>query len=154
MTSSNLPDHITLGQARAWLRSRLDEGAHCPCCTQLSKTYKRKINSGMARSLIHMHRSAGQEWIHVKLIGAQSREEGKLAYWGLVEEQKATGLHGGRAGYWRVTDSGVAFLKLQLTVPKYARVYDGKVRGYEGPMVTIKDALGTRFDYNELMAGL
>lgn len=143
----------TIEAGKRWLLSRLDDGDHCPLCGQHAKMYKRKINAGMARSLIHMYRSAGTGWIHVKLIGAASREEGKLAYWGLVEEQKGSGLHGGRAGYWRVTDKGRAFLQGQLTVPKYAKVYDGKVRGFEGDPVTIKDALGTKFDYNDLMRG-
>lgn len=149
-----MPDSASLGDARAWLRARLDKGAPCPLCQQHSKMYRRKINSGMARSLIHMYRSAGTSWIHVRLIGAKSREEGKLAYWGLVEEQKGAGLHGGRAGYWRVTRKGEDFLNGHLKVPKYAKVYNGQVYGFEGDDVSIKDALGTKFDYEELMKGV
>ena len=143
----------TIRTGKDWLLKQLAHGAPCPLCGQHAKMYKRKINSGMARSLIHMYRSAGQGWIHVSLIGARSREEGKLAYWGLVEEQNGTGLHGGRPGYWRVTQRGVDFLTNQTSVQKYALVYNGHVRGFEGGPVTIKDALGTKFDYQDLMAG-
>lgn len=144
----------TIAAGKAWLLARLEKGAPCPLCAQHAKLYKRKINSGMARSLIHMYRSAGKSWIHVRLIGARSREEGKLAYWGLVEEQQGAGLHGGRAGYWRVTDKGEAFIQGQLKVPLYAKVYNGQVRGFDGSSVSIKDALGTKFNYEELMQGV
>lgn len=143
----------SIGDGKNWLANHLEAGAACPLCNQHAKLYKRKVNSGMARSLIHMYRINGLNWVHVRAIGALSREEGKLAYWGLVEEQAGTGLHGGRAGYWRVTPRGEAFLKNRTTVPKYARVYNGKVYGFEGDPVTIKDALGTKFDYEDLMAG-
>lgn len=143
----------TIAAGKAWLLARLDDGDSCPLCGQHAKMYKRKINSGMARSLIHIYRIGGQGWVHVRAIGAASREEGKLAYWGLLEEQTGVGLHGGRAGYWRVTDKGLAYIN-GLKVPKYAKVYDGKVRGFEGDLVGIRDALGTKFSFEELMRGV
>ena len=144
----------TIAAGKRWLRAKLDDGAPCPLCGQHAKMYKRKINAGMAHSLIHMYRTNGLGWVHVKVIGARSREEGKLAYWGLVEEQKTKGTHGGRAGYWRVTSKGELFLRGRISVPKYAKVYNGKVYGFEGGPVMIKDALGTQFDYQELMRGI
>lgn len=144
----------TIEYGKAWLRARLDDGDHCPLCGQHAKMYKRKINSGMARSLIHIYRIGGTGWVHVRAIGAQSREEGKLAYWGLLEEQQSTGVHGGRAGYWRVTPKGVAFIRGHQAVPKYAKVYNGKVYGFEGNPVSIKDALGEKFNYEDLMRGV
>lgn len=144
----------TIQEGKEWLRSQIRIGAPCPLCNQHAKMYRRKINSGMAHSLIRMYRTAGTGWIHVKLIGAQSREEGKLAYWGLVEEQAGSGIHGGRAGYWRVTPQGVSFLRGHCKVPKYALVYNGKVFGHEGQPVGIKEALGTKFNYDDLMAGV
>lgn len=149
-----LPLTTTLADAKTWLKARLDKGESCPCCGQRAQMYRRKINSGMARSLIHMYRLSGTNWVHVKQIGAASREEGKLAYWGLVEEQKATGLHGGRAGYWRVTDKGEQFILGKLQVPTYAKVYNGRVFGFEGGPASIKDALGTKFNYADLMNGI
>lgn len=145
----------TIQAGKIWLRNMIDKGAHCPLCGQHAKLYKRKINSGMARSLIHIYRIAGNGWIHVSAIGARSREEGKLAYWGLLEEQAAVGVHGGRAGYWRLTDRGISFVRGNLKVPKYAHVYDGRVQGFDATeMVDIKDALGTKFNYQDLMNGV
>ena len=147
---------MTIAQAKHWLRQRLDEGADCPVCTQRVQVYRRKVNSGMARSLIEMYRVGGLDWVHVPTqIGARSREEGKLAYWGLVEEERERRPDGGRAGYWRVTPYGELFIRRGVTIPKYARIFNGKVLGLDTTeQVSIKDALGTKFDYNELMAGL
>jgi len=86
-------------------------------------------------------------------IGARSREEGKLAYWGLVEESLTPRDDGGRAGWWRVTTKGQLFVSGQITVPSHARVYNGNALNLIGTAVSIKDALGSKFNYNELMAG-
>ena len=142
-----------LWKIRAWLRDHEDEGVHCPACGQMAKVYRRKINTGMVQSLTAMYQVGRTGWVHVPTqIGARSREEGKLAYWELVEEERVVRGDGGRAGYWRVTQAGVDFLFGRKTLPKYARVYDGQVLGFVGPSVTVQDALGTRFDYREFMS--
>jgi hypothetical protein len=145
----------TIQVGKDWLLARLRRGDKCPLCGQRAQLYRRKINSGMAHSLIRMYRINGTGWVHVPTsIGARSREEGKLAYWKLVEEQAGKGLHGGRAGYWRVTALGEEFIRQQAQIPTYALVYDGRVLGFEGDMIGIKDCLGTKFDYDDLMAGI
>lgn len=147
--------NTTIAQAKAWLRTKLADGAECPVCTQRAQLYRRKVTSTMARSLIEMYRAAGLDYAHLPtVISSQRADEGKLAYWGLMEEEKVRRPDGGRAGYWRVTPRGEMFLKLQLNIPKYAEVYDGRVLGFDTTeLVSIKDALGTRFDYSDLMAG-
>jgi hypothetical protein len=150
--SPGIGDNVTLGEARAWLRKRAEEGATCPCCTQFAKVYKRKLNSGMARSLIAMFVIKGTDWVHIPTeLSARSREEGKLAYWGLVEESVEPRDDGGRAGWWRVTPAGRRFVLRETRVPKYARIYDGRRLSLTGEPVSIMDALGDKFDYNELM---
>jgi hypothetical protein len=145
----------TLREARDWLRERVDEGTACPCCTQLAKVYRRNLNSGMAHSLIAVWRVGGDGWVHLPTqIDARSREEGKLKYWGLLEEDRDKREDGGRAGWWRVTPLGLAFLRHEIQVPKYARVYDGRCLGLVGDPVWITDALGARFNYADLMAGV
>lgn len=154
--SSSLPDSTPLGDARRWLRQRVDEGAQCPCCTQLAKVYRRKINAGMARSLIAIYQVGGRDWVHLPTqIGARSREEGKLAYWGLLEEDTNPRPDGGRGGYWRVTARGERFLKGEIEVPKYVRIFDGRLLGFTGTdWVSIRDAIGDKFNYDELMKGV
>jgi hypothetical protein len=145
---------ITLADAQQWLADRVTSGARCPCCNQYSKVYRRQINSGMARSLIAMYLHGPQgQWVHLPTqVGARSREEGKLRYWGLVEEQvDIQRADGGRAGYWRLTDAGRAWVTGRCTVPKFAAVYNNTVLRHYGDEISITDALGTKFNYTELM---
>lgn len=145
--------NTSLGAAKQWLRERVEDGEKCPCCGQLAKVYKRKINSGMARSLIAMYQAGGTNWVHLPTqVGSRSREEGKLRYWGLVEEELERRPDGGRQGYWRVTELGELFIQGKTRVYKYARIYDGRCLGLQGDLVGIKDALGDKFDYAELMS--
>jgi hypothetical protein len=152
-------DAMTLGEAKMLLRELAYEGHACPCCTQLVKVYKRKVNSSMAADLIAMWRAFHREWgylpdlrRHASLKG--NREESKLRYWGLVEEEPERRPDGGRAGWWRVTPKGADWIQQRTWIPKYALIYDGKFLRYDGSeRVTIRDALGDGFDYNELMRG-
>lgn len=141
-----------LHQLRTWLLGKAEEGATCPLCHQHVKIYKRKLNSGMARSLILMYRAGGLNYIHLPTtIGSRSREEGKLRYWGMVEEETTLRPDGGRAGYWRVTPVGELFIQGKMTVYSHARIYNGRCMGLVGEQVSIKDALGSKFSYDELM---
>ena len=145
----------TLAYARNWLKRKLlNGGTHCPLCTQHAKVYKRQINAGMARSLIRMYRKFGLEFGHLpSSLPADSREEGKLVHWGLVEELQKPRPDGGRAGWWRVTDKGEAFILHGLQVPKYAHIYDSHFLGYDDPneLIDIRDALADKFNLEDLM---
>jgi len=149
----SLMQNATLEEAKQWLKARLEKGAHCPCCAQFAKVYRRRINSGMARSLIMMYLRGKREWIYIPTaISAKSREEGKLVYWGLIEESSQLREDGGRAGWWRVTEKGETFIHRRIKVPKYAFVYDAKLLHLDdGEMVDIEDCLGVYFDLSELM---
>jgi len=144
---------VTLAEARAWLRERVDGGAHCPCCTQFAKVYRRRIHAAMARDLIIAYRRAGVDWFHVRaVLGHDGGDFAKLAYWGLIREHPGERDDGSdRAGWWKITEAGVGFIH-GATVPKHARIYDGRCLGLLGDPVTVQDCLGKRFNYAELMA--
>lgn len=155
---SSFPDSITLGEAREWLRGQLDTGAPCPCCRQRAQIYRWSLYSTAARALILFHRlGAADRYVHVNELKAHDyRGQGdtsRLKYWGLLDEEAARRDDGGRAGYWMLTTRGHAFVHGTQQVPKYLYVYDGNVRRAEGPMISIMDALGKKFDYQELMSG-
>lgn len=154
----NLPDHMTLGDARQWLRDRRLEGAKCPCCTQFAKVYKRTITSSMAWALVKMYRAgAADDFVDVPTVlgrgPGRAGDDAKLVYWGLTLEAHEKRPDGGRAGWWRLTPDGVRFILGTLYVPKYAHVYDGRLVSpkFSGPLIGIRDALGKRFDLRELM---
>jgi hypothetical protein len=151
-------DSWSLGEARDWLRERVDRGASCPCCHQFAKVYRRKINAAMARALILMWDEGGRErrlYVHVPSIDpTRGGDVAKMQFWGLIEEERGSRADGGRAGFWRVTQRGEDWLGRRITVPKYIRVYDGKPLNTTGVAVSIDDALGDEFRLDDLMAGI
>ena len=76
-------------------------------------------------------------------------------YWGLMEQadgQREDGSN--RVGWWRLTMLGQEFVMRRTTVPQYARVYNGRCLGLVGDPVDIRTALGTKFNYDDLMRGV
>jgi hypothetical protein len=155
------PSRATLQDAHDWLRQHVRDGAVCPCCRQLAKIYRRKLNSSMARSLIWLVRAAGPtlDWVEVTQRAprwlVRSRELSKLTYWGLVEKcpKDPASTSGGRdSGAWRPTPDGVDFAMARTHLPAHALVYDNRVLRLDGAeQVDIRQALGKRFNYEELM---
>lgn len=130
-------------------------GGICPCCQQRVQVYKRKLASSAAYGLITMYRHHGTEFGHAPSTAELARLGGELArlsMWGLLEEKPETRDDGGRAGWWRVTDLGEAFVHGLCRVPKYAHVYAGQVLMLDGRETTsVREALGDKFNYAELM---
>ncbi len=113
----------------------------------------------MARVLVRMvevHACApGELWIHIHVIfggfGQKHRDWPLLKLWGLVEPRtKRSGTENAR-GFWCVTELGRAFVEGRTRVPAYVFVFDGEKTGSSDEVVTICEALGTKFDYRELM---
>jgi hypothetical protein len=155
MPSSTIwPDSSLLGTAREWLRGRLREGDRCPLCDQRAQLYRRAINARMVAALVALYRAgAHDDWVHLPTLVPNSGDPAKLRYWGLIAEELITRPDGGRAGYYRVTDRGVAFLRGQLTVDRWALVYDGRCLGMEGEQVSIRDCSPKGFDLDDLLQG-
>jgi hypothetical protein len=150
--STFFEETMSLRDARNMLRTLVEEGHRCPLCTQMAKVYPRTIHATMARELIRCYRAAGTDWFHVPtVIGHNGGDLLKTRFWGLMEEEMLTREDGGRAGYWRITAIGEAFIQRRLNVPKHARVFDNRRLSLSGPPVSIADCLGTKFRYDELM---
>ncbi len=150
-------EDMTLQEARDVLRTLLDDGHECPCCRQFAKVYRRKIHATMAKDLILIYRQVPVgEWFHLAdTVGYNGGDTAKLAYWSMMEEETTIVRDdGGRAGYWRLAPSGAAWARGETVVQKYARVYDGRCLSLVGDPVDIRDALGGRFRYDDLMAGV
>jgi len=145
---------MTVREARALFNTRIDDGVCCPVCQRHAKIYRRKILSQMAWALMTVYREAQCEWVHLPSIQPSVMGNGgsfaKLRYWQLIESGPDR-----HAGIWRITELGEAFIQRQVVVPKYVQTYDGQNLGYSGSdTVSIDDALGTRFVYDELMRGI
>jgi hypothetical protein len=108
----------------------------------------------MTRLLIAFYRQAGREWAHRRIIADKTGDLAKLRYWSLIEEDPAKREDGGRAGWWKVTDLGEAFVRRTIKVPKHALIFNGRLQRLDDSSgyVTVIDALGKKFDWSELMA--
>jgi hypothetical protein len=155
-----LPDSTTLGQAKMALRTKLTEGATCPCCQQHAQMYSRPITSAMAAALILLYRhqlsNPGMTWFHAenffkdrKNIPASIRGDfSKLRFWGLIQADDDS------EGYYRVTTKGIDFIKGEIKVESNVKLYNNKAYGFKGGYVNIHHCLKKKFNYELLMKGI
>ncbi len=150
---------FTLKEARDYVRAGFRKGVKCPCCGQLAKLYKRKVDKTMAKTLIWMVRSqqeTGQEWYEFAELPESQHKKGggnyaQLRYWRLLEKGKnqSTLLPDSHSGIWRPTQRGIDFAHNLLVIDKYALVYNNKCLGFEGEQVGISECLPEYFDFWE-----
>jgi hypothetical protein len=140
-------------EARAFVVEHRSDtgGTACPVCDQHVQLYRRAFHSTMARTLIAMYRAAGRDFVHVPSLVGHPGDTAKGRWWGVTEELDAVRPDGGRAGWWRVTDKGERFVLGRAVIPSHVLVYLNRVEGFDGDMVSIREVLGERFRYDELM---
>lgn len=154
---------ITVAAARALIQQSFRRGIKCPCCTQLVKVYKRKLNRHMAVALAHIYvfyRDGRSEWLHVPTYLTERKanptnEVGLLRHWGLLEEatekQRPDGAK--HAGYYRITPLGHEFVRDVVAVPKYIYLFDETLLGRsDDEHIRFTEAVGATFNFAELMA--
>lgn len=150
------PQQATLAEVRAWLAERREAGCECPACGQRVQLYRRHISGAMARNLILAHRRHGTGWFEVgAVIDGHPGDFAKLRYWRLIEPRPGVrddGSH--RTGWWRLTPLGTGFVADTARVPRSALIYNGVCEALADEPVGIRDVLGSRFRYDDLMAGI
>lgn len=157
-----MDDNTPLWEAREWVEEHRDDGVHCPCCDQMAKNYRRAFPSASARVLIALNRKgAAEDYVYLPpVLDTLTRTAAQGGYgtfchhWGLIEQEPGIRADGSnRVGWWCLTTKGIAFVHDRMKVPKFVTVYNNTVLGFDGPDITIRDALGHRFNYEELMRG-
>lgn len=153
---------MTIPEGQTLLRENFNEGMDCPCCGQLVKNYKRKLYGSIAAWLIMLVRryrvderfySTSERWS--LLTNSGRGDAAKLAYWGLIAEQPKDPDDTSKrtSGMWKPTEKGLQFVDGLVTVPSHVHVFDAKIMGFSETHTTIIEALGKRFDFEELMSG-
>ena len=146
-----------------------EEGCQCKICDQNVKLYKRNFNSAMSLVMIKIAEETkaleGFQtpiWIQVEnLLKAApdipSTARGdfpKAVHWGLLEKQKGERDDGSnRMGWYQITRKGIDFVDGRITIPKWVQIYNNEVVGFAEEHITIQEALGTKFNYNEMIKG-
>ncbi len=157
-----LPGTATLADARRLLTAGLAaKGVECPCCRQLAKIYKRKLNSAMTYALILIFKRAkwDDDWIHVPRylngfgVVARGGDWSKLQHWGFIVERPEDRDDGCKhAGEWKLTDKGRRFVSGAETASKHLFFYNQQLIALSSERTFIREALGSNFRYDELMA--
>jgi len=154
-----LLESLTRSKQRAEMLANADDGTHCPTCNRFIKRYKRKLNSGMCRTLIwlyHYQRETGQRWVKVADVAPtyvlRTNEISRLAVWNLAKEKSISDDEDKRtSGLYRITNDGMDFVEGKLDVPSHVLLMSNKVERFSETTTNIRRALGSKFSYNELM---
>lgn len=142
----------TLNEAKQYLRDNWEEGVECPCCTRRVKLNPYGMGQNKAWVLIQMYKIP-KEWINVnKEIKPTGRNWSECKHWGLIEAMPNDDPEKHTSGFWRLTDAGVRFVLGQEDVPTKKGVFKDKVYKTSKERINIKEALGKKFNYTELMS--
>jgi hypothetical protein len=139
----------TLQEAKDYLNENYMEGCHCPACGQNVKLYKRKLNSGMARVLVAMHKNTNS-FFHIKDYLRKNNIRNThdwtlLKHWKMIEKCKEND------GHWRITHTGTMFVECKMIANKHIFILNNQFKKYSNEGTNIIEALGDHFDYKELM---
>jgi len=147
----------TIADVKRKVKDRLETGDafSCPACGQTCKIYKRKLNAMQAHFLVWLVQRYEQlrDWIDVPKeyphkIGG---EYGKLRHWSLAELHPNDDDTKRTSGLWRPTALAVDFVYDRITVPKYVYLYNNEIHSISPDRIGIREALGDKFDYAEIM---
>lgn len=155
-------DTLTAEKARLERERKTPDGTRCKACGQYCKEYARTIHSSMAKAAITAYHMVGGKpnvFFHTLKVGMHctacsngKQEMARLALWELTfprNEDEDT--RGRTSGWWAFTSKGVAWIKNEIGVPKYAITYNDALLRLEGEEITIRKCLSDLFDYKELM---
>lgn len=153
-------DDKSVPEAREFVIIGREQGVRCPVCGQMCKVYCRRLNHICGKGLIWLcgeYRKMGSVgYVHMptkapKTIVSKGGEFARLKYWGLAIE-KVNDETGKRcSGLWAPTQRGFDFIENRLELPSHVFLYLGKAIGFSTTQISIREALGHHFDYQELM---
>lgn len=136
-----------------------DKGYTCPHCGQFCKRYYRHFNSNMALALIILYRNKEKGFIHLEKTMKDAGynrcgDASYLRHYRLIERLEKDREDGSpRNGMYKITGTGIMFAEGKSKVKAKFIIYNNKHEGFEGDEITIQDALGSKFDYRQLMDG-
>jgi len=132
------------------------EENQCGTCGEITRDYRRKLSSGMARWLSVLVDMAGPQrgWVQASDVNEEmpgprvgSDATALLPHWGLIESCP----YCDKRGSWRPTTLGRDFALGLESVDRYIVTRDKECLGLRGPRVFISEVAGDDFDLDELL---
>lgn len=125
----------------------------CEHCGAKTVEYKFTFNKGLARCLWLMGPyKEGVEISTLDMTTSMWTNFQKLRYWGLIE--KVEGGNQRKGGFWKITESGLSFLRGKFKIQKTAITRRNEVIGFSGEMIGYGEVTGGylyRQDYIDQM---
>jgi hypothetical protein len=166
----------TLSEVWQHIRQHAEDGLDCPACGRRVRIYRRNLNWEMAFVAIRLYRYHLEhpwDYSHVRdfTMSGQYAETfknynwlgdySKLKWWGLIEEAPPAEGKSGKTGLWRITQLGIEWVTGKIKMPYYVLVFNAERMEYSDLSKSgrkrkpsgIRDALGTKFDFDALMRG-
>lgn len=158
---NQMPMFFSAQEMSADFMKRLREGfkGDCPCCGRHAQVYKRQLYGTSVRMLIVFYRlGAAEKFVHysdaVKQFGlGHIGDFNKAKYWGLVKKKPNDDESKSSSGSWMITEAGKDFILGKSSIHETAYVFDDQVIAFSEQLVGVKEALGHKFDYQQLMEG-
>ena len=156
-----IDDYHTIEDAKRYIERHRDTGLRCPCCNSFLKVYKRKMHQEMAYLLIRLYKLRLSDYHHTNTLVALTGEFrfrggdwALLRHWGLIEKMPKNPLEDKKSsGFWRITTMGKLFVEGVAKMPSHVMIYNGDFVRFDGHHVSIRECLGKRFSYEELLGG-
>lgn len=125
----------------------------CPKCGQRVRVWKKALISTAVASLCRLVAMYRGEAVHHDdfTVLLKDRNFSQLKLWGLVEAAENSDPAKRSSGKWHPTEKGIEFVTERRVVPKFVITMNNIVQRFEGPSVGVREALGSRFDYRELI---
>ena len=149
---------LALEEKEAFIEQlKLGNKIDCPCCGRYAQAYKRQIHKTLANFLLALSttKKADNGYVFVPAFLQEfqaARDFCILKYWGLIEALENDNETTRTSGYWRVTESGMSFLRGDCFINKWVMVYDDYILGVSDEVISINDVLGESFNYKNLMS--
>lgn len=150
------PPPVTIAEERTRLKNNIHKGTKCKCCGQMVKLYTRKLYSSQMKGLINLYKKYMNkpDYYHISTfeIVAGGGDFAKMEFFGLIEAQTNTDSTKRTSGMWKPTQKGIDFVNGRISVPEAVMIYNQSFVGFTENHIYIKDAIGNKFNYEELMS--
>ncbi len=139
------------------VEDRVSKGYVCSCCGSYVKMYCRSLNCNMAIACIALYRYSKGEYVHVeKFLSKHGYQRcgdfSYLRFYNFIEKKAGKREDGStRTGLYRLTGLGVMWVEGKITAKSKFKILNNQFKGFEGKDITIQEALGVKFRYDELM---
>lgn len=149
-----VPEGRTLEDAQEDIKDALEEGdsIFCPCCGRFVKAYAKKLSATMVAYLIEFVAAymRSRDWVDVTTLPAyqtakQRGDYAALIHWGLLKAKE------GEKALFQPTKDGYDFMRGTIQVPTHCFQFNGEIFGFSATMIEVRETLGDKFDYDELM---